>query len=244
MEASRRGKHFKRVSDAFRGISQAHCCRISQAQNQRRRPTSGSINFAKKCILIHSLLPAFGLSTLSHSLSLSESVLLTLSLLYAHTIMITIFPSLQSLLFVCVECSQQQQQQITFINWFLATKSVCVCASQSFAAAFQAQGVRLKADGDRETAHFLRTFYVHIYICIQTYMCVVWSPQLQHFSLSSFLSLYISSPLFLFLSLSNGFSNAYSAQSWEYKCLLIVQQVLLRSEGVTAHQKERNYIVE
>lgn len=125
MEASRRGKHFKRVSGAFRGISQAHCCRISQAQNQRRRPTSGSINFAKKCILIHSFLPAFGLSTLSHSLS--DSVLLTLSLLYAHTIMITIFPSLQSLLFVCVECSQQQQQQITFINWFLATKSVCGC---------------------------------------------------------------------------------------------------------------------
>lgn len=133
MEASRRGKHFKRVSGAFRGISQAHCCRISQAQNQRRRPTSGSINFAKKCILIHSLLPAFGLSTLSHSLS--DSVLLTPSLLYARTIMITIFPSLQSLLFVCV-CRVQQQQQITFINWFLATQSVCVCASQSCAAAF------------------------------------------------------------------------------------------------------------
>lgn len=136
MEASRRESnssafraHFGRISRHFTGALLPHFTGAKRRPNrQRRRPTSGSINFAKKSILIHSLLPAFGLS-FCLTLSLSDSVLLTLSLLYAHTIMITIFPSLQLLLCVCVcvECSQQQQQQITFINWFLARKSVCVC---------------------------------------------------------------------------------------------------------------------
>lgn len=95
----------------------------------------------------------------------------------------------------------------------------------------------MKANGDRETAHFLRTFYVHTYVYIHTYMCRAVA------SIAALLSVSLS--LFpLFLSLSNGFSNAYSAESWEYKCLLIVRQVLHRSEGVAGHYKEQNYIVE
>lgn len=136
--------------------------------------------------------------------------------------MITIFPSLQSLLFVCVECSQQQQQQITFINWFLATKSVCGCVHHKVVLQHFRQTGIVKP----------RTFCVlsmYIFIYTNIYVCRAVA------SIAALLSVFLSFPLHIPLSLSNGFSNAYSAQSWEYKCLLIVQQVLHRSEGVTEH---------
>lgn len=147
---------FGRISRHFTGALLPHFTGAKPA-------TSTNFRFNKLCEKMYShtqFAARFSSLLLSHSLS--DSVLLTLSLLYAHTIMITIFPRC-SRFCLCV-CRVQQQQQITFINWFLATKCVCVSASQSCAAAFQAQGVRLKANGDRETAHFLRTFYVHIYI--------------------------------------------------------------------------------
>lgn len=112
---------FGRISRHFTGALLPHFTGAKPA-------TSTNFRFNKLCEKMYShtqFAARFWSLLLSHSLS--DSVLLTLSLLYAHTIMITIFPSLQSLLFVCVECSQQQQQQITFINWFVATKSVCVC---------------------------------------------------------------------------------------------------------------------